>query len=121
VAAGTLARVQSVSQAGVPSRWCFACEWLPSEGIPAPRTTGSLNLFEGDLEDFEAFTGPLPSSPCSQKPRRAKDRMAHTPSPQLTLPYADNEFISNRLDREEFPLSTDALWDFDLKAGKQIP
>jgi hypothetical protein len=35
-----------------------------ARAVPAPRTTGSLSLFEKDLADFEPFTGPLPSAPC---------------------------------------------------------
>jgi hypothetical protein len=34
--------------------------------------------------------------------------------PQLTLPYTANEFISDRLDLDEFPLAAYPVWDFDL-------
>jgi hypothetical protein len=35
--------------------------------------------------------------------------MGHTPSPQLTLPYTADDFISDRVDLDGFPHATDPL------------
>ena len=90
VPAGTFARVEAVSQAGVPPLWCFRCEWLFMDGR-LRRSTRSLNLFEEDLADFEPFTGPLPVPPSPQKPGRMKARKWTTSSEQLGLPFSDPE------------------------------
>jgi|SoiMethySBSTD1v2_1073268.scaffolds.fasta_scaffold1234475_1 hypothetical protein len=40
VPAGTFARVEEVSQAGVPPVWCFHCEWLFMDGPAKYRALG---------------------------------------------------------------------------------
>jgi hypothetical protein len=44
--------------------WCFTVQWhrLPSTKRAVHRDS-SLNLFEADLADFEALTGPLSLPP----------------------------------------------------------
>jgi hypothetical protein len=84
VPAGTFARVEEVSQAGVPPVWCFRCECLFMDGL-VRRSTSSLNLFEKDLADFEPFTGLLPVSPAPQS-RRSRGILPKVPSPCLSLP-----------------------------------
>ena len=112
VPAGTFARVEEVDQAGVPPSWCFRCECLFMDGL-VRRSTSSLNLFEEDLVDFEPFTGPIPIPPAPQS-KRSRGILPKIPSPQLSLPYTANDFISERLDLDGFPLAADPVWDFNV-------
>jgi hypothetical protein len=112
VPAGTFARVEEVSEAGVPPLWCFHCEWLFMDGL-VRRSTSSLNLFEKDLADFEIFTGLLPVPPAPRS-RRSRGILPKVPSAQLALPYTDNDYISERLDLDGFPLAPGPVWHFDV-------
>ena len=57
---GTIARVETVGQAGVPAAWCFTVEWL-TRSAHYGENRYSLNLFEEDLQDILRSI-PAPSS-----------------------------------------------------------
>ena len=79
----------------------------------ATRRDSSLNLFEADLADFEIFTGPLPPIPPPQR-ERGRAIIAEPSSLQLSLSYTADDFVSEQLDLDAFPLTIDPLRDFDL-------
>ena len=78
--AGTVARVESVGQAGVLADWCFTVEWLnrPYHYDYGRHRHTSLNLFEEDLQDFEVHTGPIVQPPgrIAKRHRSGLGRMA---------------------------------------------
>ena len=86
VPAGTLGRVLAIGTTG--NQWCFTVEWL-ARNSPVRRRY-SLNLFEADLPDFEAYDGPVSSPPSFMKSRRSvpKERPL-----QLALPFAGEGWI----------------------------
>jgi hypothetical protein len=114
VQAGTFAVVDTVGHAGQFGEWCFTVRWqLPPQSKRAMRRDYSLNLFEGELADFELFNGPLPSISSPQR-RRTHAIIPESLSPQLSLPYTTDDFISDRLDLDPFALTVGPLRDLDL-------
>jgi len=111
--AGTVARVESVSHAGVLQGWCFTVEWLNRPDHYGRHRHTSLNLFDEDLQDFEVHTGPIVPPP-DRNSRRRRAMIRRTTAEQLCLPYGHDDTIPERPADRYFHLRTRPAWDFDV-------